>query len=167
MPRRYYNADMYSAFLLIHSLLRWFVVIAGLVVIARAISGITGRRDWRPGDTAGVRWFSIALDVQFLIGLLLYVWLSPFIRDAWGDMAATMRNAPLRFFAVEHLTGMLIGIALAHVGKGKIAKATDAAQKHKLAVIFFSLAMVVILLSIPWPGMPGGRPLLRGFGSEP
>jgi hypothetical protein len=78
-----------------------------------------------------------------------------------------MRNASLRFFAVEHLTGMLIGIALAHVGKGKIAKATDAAQKHKLAVIFFSLAMVVILLSIPWPGMPGGRPLLRGFGSEP
>jgi hypothetical protein len=26
---------------------------------------------------------------------------------------------------------------------------------------------VVILLSIPWPGMPGGRPLLRGFGSQP
>jgi hypothetical protein len=155
---------MYSAFLLIHSLLRWLVIIAGLVVIARAIAGLTGRRDWRPGDTAGVRWFSISLDVQFLIGLLLYVWLSPFIRDAWADMGATMRNAPLRFFAVEHVTGMLIGVALAHVGKSKIAKAADAAQKHKLAVIFFSLAMVVILLSIPWPGTPGGRPLLRGFG---
>jgi hypothetical protein len=164
MPRPYYNADMYSAFLLVHSLLRWVVVIAGLVVIARAITGITGRRDWRAGDAAGVRWFSIALDVQFLIGLLLYVWLSPFIRDAWADMGATMRNAPLRFFAVEHVTGMLIGIALAHVGKSKIGKAADAAQKHKLAVIFFSLAMVVILLSIPWPGMPGGRPLFRGFG---
>jgi hypothetical protein len=164
MPRPYYNADMYSAFLLIHSLLRWVVIIAGLIVIARAITGITSRRDWRPGDTAGVRWFSMALDVQFLIGLLLYVWLSPFIRDAWADMGATMRNAPLRFFAVEHVTGMLIGIALAHVGKSKIGKAAEAAQKHKLAVIFFSLAMVVILLSIPWPGMPGGRPLLRGFG---
>jgi hypothetical protein len=152
---------MYSAFLLIHSLLRWLVVIAGLVVIARAIGGLTGRRDWKPGDAAGVRWFSISLDVQFLIGLLLYVWLSPFIRDAWADMGATMRNAPLRFFAVEHVTGMLIGLALAHVGKSKIAKAADAAHKHKLAVIFFSLA---ILLSIPWPGTPGGRPLLRGFG---
>jgi hypothetical protein len=158
---------MYSAFLLIHSLLRWVVVIAGLVAIARAINGITGRRNWLPGDVATVRWFSIALDVQFLIGLLLYVWLSPFIRDAWADMAATMRNAPLRFVAVEHVTGMLIGLALAHVGKSKIAKAADAAQKHKLALIFFSLAMVVILLSIPWPGMPGGRPLLRGFGSQP
>jgi hypothetical protein len=156
---------MYSAFLLVHSLLRWVVVIAGLVVVARAIGGVTSRRDWRPGDTAGVRWFSIALDVQFLIGLLLYVWLSPFIRDAWADMAATMRNAPLRFFAVEHVTGMVIGIVLAHVGKSKIGKAVDAAQKHKLALIFFSLAMVVILLSIPWPGMPGGRPLLRGLGS--
>ena len=158
---------MYSAFLLIHSLLRWVVVIAGLVTLARAISGITGRRNWLAGDAAAVRWFSIALDVQFVIGLLLYVWLSPFIRDAWADMAATMRNAPLRFFAVEHLIGMLIGIALAHVGKSKIGKAADAAQKHKLALIFFGLAMVVILLSIPWPGMPGGRPLLRGFGSQP
>jgi hypothetical protein len=155
---------MYSAFLGVHSYLRWVVVIVGLLVIVRAIAGITGRRDWTSSDTTGVRFFSIALDVQFLIGLLLYVWLSPFIRDAWADMGATMRNAPLRFFAVEHVTGMLIALALAHVGKSKIGKAADAAQKHKLAVIFFSLAMVVILLSIPWPGMPGGRPLLRGFG---
>lgn len=154
---------MYSAFLLIHSLLRWVVVIAGLVVIARAITGLTGRRGWQPADATGVRWFSVAMDVQFVIGLLLYVWLSPFIRDAWADMAATMRNAPLRFFAVEHVTGMLIAIALVHVGKSKIAKAADAAQKHKLALIFFSIAMVVILVSIPWPGTPGGRPLLRGF----
>jgi hypothetical protein len=158
---------MYSAFLLIHSLIRWVVLIAGVVTIARAISGITGRRNWLAGDGAAVRWFSIGLDVQFLIGLLLYVWLSPFIRDAWADMAATMRNAPLRFFVVEHVTGMLIGVALAHIGKSKISKATDPAQKHKLALIFVGLAMVVILLSIPWPGMPGGRPLLRGFGSQP
>jgi hypothetical protein len=154
---------MYSAFLLIHSLLRWVVVIAGLVVLARAISGLTGRRDWRSADGASIKVFSIALDIQFLIGLLLYVWLSPFIRDAWADMAATMRNAPLRFFTVEHTAGMIIGIALAHVGKSKIGKAADAAHKHKLAAVFFGLAMVVILLSIPWPGMPGGRPLLRGL----
>jgi hypothetical protein len=153
---------MYSAFLLIHSLLRWVVVIAGLIVLARAITGLTGRRDWGSADGASLRVFSVVLDVQFLIGLLLYVWLSPFIRDAWADLAATMRNAPLRFFTVEHTTGMIIGLALTHVGKSKIGKAADAAQKHKLAAVFIGLAMVAILLSIPWPGMPGGRPLLRG-----
>jgi hypothetical protein len=154
---------MYSAFLLIHSYVRWLVLIAGLIAIVRAITGITSRRDWRTGDEAGVRWFTIALDVQFTLGLLLYIFLSPFIHDAWADMAATMKNAPLRFFAVEHITGMFIGTALAHVGKIRIGKVTEAAQKNKLAVIFFSLAMVVILLSIPWPGTPGGRPLLRGL----
>jgi hypothetical protein len=154
---------MYSAFLLIHSLLRWVVVLAGLVVLARAIGGLTGRRDWLPADGAAVRVFSISLDIQFVIGLLLYVWLSPFIRDAWADMGATMRNAPLRFFAVEHIFGMIVGLALAHVGTSRIGKAADAARKHRLAAIFFGLAMVVILLSIPWPGTPGGRPLLRGL----
>jgi uncharacterized protein YacL len=154
---------MYSAFLLIHSLVRWVVIIAGLLTVARAIGGVTRARDWQPADAAAVRWFSIALDVQFLIGLLLYVWLSPFIRDAWADIAATMRNAPLRFIAVEHTAGMIIGLALAHVGKSKIAKAADAARKHRLALLFFGLAMVVILLSIPWPGTPGGRPLIRGL----
>ena len=108
---------MYSAFLLIHSLLRWVVVLAGLCARS-AISGITGRRLVASRRRRG-ELFGISLDLQFVIGLLLYVWLSPFIRDAWADMAATMRNAPLRFFAVEHLFGMIVGIALVHVGKSK------------------------------------------------
>jgi hypothetical protein len=156
---------MYSAFLLIHSLLRWVVILAGLVAVARGIGGVTGRREWLPSDQAAARWFVMGLDVQFVIGLLLYVGLSPFMGDAWADMAATMRNAPLRFFAVEHPFGMLIGLALAHVGNAKIKKATEGARKHKLAAVFFGLALVAILLSIPWPGTPGGRPLLRGLDS--
>jgi hypothetical protein len=46
MRRPYYNADMYSAFLLIHSYLRWLVLIAGLIALARAISGVSRRGDW-------------------------------------------------------------------------------------------------------------------------
>jgi len=156
---------MYSAFLLIHSILRWVVIVAGLVALARAIGGVAGRKVWSPADDTSGRWFSIAVDVQFLIGLILYLALSPFIRDAWADMAATMRNAPLRFFAVEHLFGMIVALGLVHVGRVKIRRATDAAQKHKLAAIFFGIALVVTLLSIPWPGTPGGRPLFRGFTS--
>ena len=62
---------MYSAFLGIHNYARWVVVLAGLVVLARAISGISGRRGWLPADSAAVRVFSISLDLQFVIGLLL------------------------------------------------------------------------------------------------
>jgi hypothetical protein len=154
---------MYSAFLVLHSTLRWVVLVLALIALARAIGGVTGKREWKPADQSIGGWFVGSLDLQLLLGLILYIFLSPFTREAWGDIAATMKNAPLRFFAVEHLTGMMIAVALAHVGRAKTKKATDAAERHKSALIFYALAIVVIVLSIPWPGTPGGRPLLRGF----
>jgi len=156
---------MYSAFLLIHSILRWAVILTGLFAVARAIGGVTGRKPWSRADDSSGRWFSIAVDLQFLIGLTLYLALSPFIRDAWADIGATMRNAPLRFFVVEHVFGMIVALGFVHVGRVKIRRATVAAQRHKTAAVFFGVALVVLLLSIPWPGTPGGRPLFRGFSS--
>jgi uncharacterized membrane protein YozB (DUF420 family) len=155
---------MYAAFLLIHSTLRWVVLVLALVVLARAIRGVAGRREWLPADQSTGAWFTGSLDLQMLLGLVLYFFLSPFTREAFGDVGAAMRNAPLRFIAVEHLVGMIIAIALAHVGRARTKKPGEAQSRHKAAVIFYGLALVVMLLSIPWPGMPGGRPLFRGFG---
>jgi hypothetical protein len=64
-----------------------------------------------------------------------------------------------RFFLLEHPLGMVAAIALAHVGGIRIKRATNDTQRHQTAAIFFGLALVLILLSIPWPGMPAGRPL--------
>ena len=61
----------------------------------------------------------------------------------------------------SHRVRGVIGIALAHVGKVKIRKASSDARRHRLATIYFGLALVVICASIPWPGMPVGRPLFR------
>jgi hypothetical protein len=155
---------MYAAFLLIHSTLRWLVLMLALIALARAIRGVAGRREWLPGDQSIGAWFVGSLDLQLLLGLILYIFLSPFTREAFGDFGAAMRNAPLRFFAVEHITGMIIAIALAHIGRARTKKLVDGPSRHKAALIFYALALVVLLGSIPWPGMPGGRPLFRGFG---
>jgi hypothetical protein len=141
---------MYAIVLIIHSWLRWAVIAAGLAAVARGGA---------PGSNTG-RWFTILLDVQMLIGLLLYFVLSPFTTEALGDFGAAMKSPHLRFFAVEHVFGMVIGITLAHIGAAKIKKAPDA-RRGKLALIFYGLALVAILASIPWPGMPAGRPLFR------
>jgi hypothetical protein len=154
---------MYTAFLLVHSYLRWVVLLLGVLAVARGIAGASGRRPWLAADEAASRWFIISLDTQFLIGLVIYVFLSPFTMDAWSDMAGTMRNSALRLIVVEHEVGMIIGIALAHIGRARARKAADAVRRHKLTAIFFGLALVVIVLSIPWPFMPGGRALFRGF----
>jgi hypothetical protein len=149
---------MYTAVLLIHSWLRWAVLAAGFIAFLRAATA--GGRPWTPADDRATKWFTIVLDIQIVLGLLLYFWLSPFTREALGDFGKAMKNSGLRFWAVEHTFGMIIGVALAHVGAVKVRK-TPSYGKHRVAMIFFGLALLAILASIPWPGMPAGRPLFR------
>jgi len=149
---------VYGIVLNVHSWLRWVVLIAMLWTILRAV--LPGPRAWTPADDRSLRLSVISLDVQFLLGLLLYFVLSPFTREAMSDIGAAMRSPGLRFFAVEHVAGMLIAITLAHVGAVRIRKAAPE-RRHRLAAIFFILALLAVLASIPWPGLPAGRPLFR------
>ncbi|HJR59247.1 MAG TPA: hypothetical protein VJ813_07615 [Vicinamibacterales bacterium] len=141
---------MYGLTLLVHSWLRWAVLAAGLIAVVRG-----GSRDERAG-----KWFTILLDVQLLVGLLLYFALSPVTGAALDDFGGAMKVPQLRFFAVEHVFGVLIGTALAHVGRARVRKARDD-RKARVAAIFYGLALLAILASIPWPGLPAGRPLFR------
>jgi hypothetical protein len=61
--------------------------------------------------------FIITLDTQFLVGLGLYAFLSPFTKIAFQDFAGAITNGSLRFWSVEHIAGMIVGIALAHIGR--------------------------------------------------
>ena len=151
---------LYAVVLLIHSYLRWAVILAGLLAVGRAVSGSSGRKPWTPADDRAGFWFVTAVDLQMLLGILLYGFLSPLTRQAFGDFGAAMKDSTQRFWAVEHLVGMLIGLALVHVGRVRTRR-TDSLRRHKVAAIFFGLALAAILVSIPWPCMPAGRPLLR------
>lgn len=151
---------MYSAILLVHSWARWAVVIAGVLALLHAIAGASGRRPWTAADDRAGLWFTIALDVQILIGLYLYFVLSPFTTEALKDFGGAMRNSALRFWAVEHAFGMLLGVVLAHVGRVRLRKAAPA-RRHTIAAIFFGIALLAVLASIPWPGTPNGRPWIR------
>jgi hypothetical protein len=77
------------------------------------------------------------------------------------DFGAAMKSSGLRFWAVEHLFGMIVGLALVHIGRVRTRKLTDSAARHKVALISYTLGLLAILISIPWPGMPNGRALIR------
>ena len=149
---------MYSTVLLLHSWLRWLAVVAGLGATVAAIGKDSSalRRAERWGLI-----FMIALDVQVLLGLLLYGTLSPFTSQAMSDFGAAMRSPILRFWAVEHFMMMLAAAVLVHVGRVLARKTASADQKRKRLLICFALAFVVMLAGIPWPGMPTGRPWIR------
>jgi hypothetical protein len=151
---------MYTLVLGIHSWLRWVALVAAVGAIAttaadRAPTIRTGRADmW------GLA-LMIALDIQMLLGLLLYLVLSPFTTKAMGDFGAAMRNPDLRFFAVEHVALMFAAVILAHLGRVLARKAKTADAKRSRLLICFVIATIAMLFAIPWPGMPSGRPLFR------
>ncbi|MBI4887261.1 MAG: hypothetical protein HY824_09220 [Acidobacteria bacterium] len=154
---------MYPLVLAVHSLLRWAVLSAGLYACGRALAGARGGRGWTPADARAGLWFMVAADLQFVLGLALYAGLSPIPRIAFQDFGAAMGNAVLRFWAVEHIFGMTVALALVHIGRVRVRKTEDVRRRHILAAILFGLALVTMAATIPWPGLPAGRPLLRGF----
>ena len=89
---------------------------------------------------------------MLLIGLALWYW-GPkgysYIESM--GMSGAMKNAVARFFAVEHIAGMLIAIILLHIGKTQGKKAISDKAKHRRTLVFYLLALLIILVSIPWP----------------
>ncbi len=154
---------MYNAALTTHSWLRWAVLVLGLLAIARALAGHMSGRPWSQADDRTARFFTTSLDVQMLLGVVLYFALSSITSEGMRDMGAAMGSAGMRFWTVEHPFGMLLGLALAHVGRARIRKTADAMRRHRVALIFFTLSMLVILATIPWPARTFGRPLFRAL----
>ena len=145
---------MYELVLTAHSWLRWVALVAGLVATGLAAAG-PNRAD---------RWgliLVIALDLQLLLGLALYLALSPITTATFGDFGAAMRDPAVRFWAVEHVSLMLFAVVMAHVGRVLARKAASPAAKRKRLLVCFVLSTIAMIAATPWPGMAGGRPLFR------
>jgi hypothetical protein len=153
---------MYTFFLTLHNLTRWLVVIFAVLALVRMYSGMIGRKAWTAADNRAGMLFTMFLDIQVLLGLILYFF-SPTTLSFLGGQAG-MANALVRFFAVEHTLLMLVAVVIAHVGRSLSKKASSDAGKFRRGALWFTIAVLLILFAIPWPFMPVARPWLR-FGN--
>jgi hypothetical protein len=142
---------MHNTLLLIHSLLRWAILLAGIWAVLRALLGISGKTPYTGADNKAGLFYMIFFDLQLLVGLVLYFVTSPVVKAAMQDMKFAMKDSVLRFYAVEHITMAVIAFVLVHIGRAKVKKALTDAQKHKTALIFFGIALILVFLLIPWP----------------
>lgn len=142
--------------LFLHSLLRWIILILILITIFQSFAARN-----KPASGGGLKKTSLFLLISahltFLIGLYLWIF------GEWGlkkiqqlGFGEVMKAAPYRFWAVEHITGMLIATVLITVGRSKVKK-----NAYGAAGWLYVIALIIILASIPWPFREGiGRPLL-------
>jgi heme A synthase len=150
---------MYSTILAIHSWIRWLALIAAVGATFAAVRGKV-----QGPDSLADRWGLFAmmtLDIQMLLGLLLYLVVSPNMQEIRANFGEAMKSAQLRFWAVEHISAMFAALVLVHVGRVLARKARTPAAKRTRLLVCFGLATVLMMLGTPWPGMPAGRPLFR------
>ena len=148
--------------LVLHNLMRWAVLLFGLWTLFNALTGVFGKRNFTAGDNRSNMLFMISCDIQLLLGLILYFTNSWF--DRLKDLGNNMKDPYNRFFTMEHLLMMIIAWILVHVGRSSVKRATTPAAKHKRMLIFFGLAIFLILAAIPWPFREAiTRPYFRWF----
>lgn len=136
---------MYNGLLHAHSGLRWVVLILLLVAIFNAFSkkksGV-----WTVKDKKITLFAMIFTHIQLVLGLALY-----FHSEKVQFVEGFMKISVYRFYAVEHISLMLIAIALITVGYSKSKRAATDAKKFGAVAMFYLIGLILILASIPWP----------------
>ncbi|MBS1818463.1 MAG: hypothetical protein JSU08_11070 [Acidobacteria bacterium] len=142
---------MHDAVLFLHSWVRWVAIITGVLA---TVSVLGATADGRNNRWAKI--FTISVDIQFLLGLILVMTSVDF-----GRMGEVMRDSTARFYAVEHPTMMIVAIALAHMGRVFARKALTPASARTKSLIFFGLSTLLLIGGTPWPGTHDNRPLFN------
>jgi uncharacterized membrane protein len=125
-----------------HSGLRWVVLILMLLAIVNSLIS----RNYEKKHKMINLFAMISLHTQLLIGLGLY-FISPRVQffDGW------MKEASYRFYGMEHFLGMIVAIVLVTIGRKMAEKQSTDIDKHKKIRTFYTIALVIIIASIPWP----------------
>ena len=152
---------LYTLTLAAHNITRWVVLVLAIYALYRMFAGLFGKKEWSDADRKALSFYAISMDVQLLLGLLLYFVLGSWFNMMTSGMGNVMSNSSLRFFAVEHFSVMLIAVILAHVATITAKRGSTDRAKFRNGAIFLTLSVLAVLVAIPW----ASRPLLPVFAS--
>jgi hypothetical protein len=132
-----------------HSYIRWLVLLAG--ILAMVLPVLSNNSTVSKKDKLPALFFMIMCDIQLLLGSLLYFKYSGYGISAFNNgVGAVMKNAELRKIAVEHVVLMLVALVLVHIGYSKVKKVMALDKLKRTSLIYFGIALVLILAGIPW-----------------
>jgi heme A synthase len=130
-----------------HSGLRWIVLILLLLAIVNAFIGWRKNKSYTDKNKKIHLFAMIFVHIQILIGLIAL-----FLN--WGSkVTLSMSN----FYMREHIPLMLISMILMTIGFSKSKKISEDPIRFKTIFIYYTISLVLILASIPWP--------FRGLGN--
>jgi hypothetical protein len=152
---------MYAKLIILHSYFRWLVLASLLLAIYRAYKGHVSKSTFSKTDNAARHWTATIAHIQLLIGMVLY-FRSPVVKYFWGDFRESIGNLDSAFFGLIHMLLMLAAIVLITIGSAMAKRKESDREKFKTMLIWFSIALMIIFIAIPWPFSPlANRPYFR------
>ncbi|WP_312139552.1 hypothetical protein [Sphingobacterium sp.] len=150
----------YSHWLLYHSYYRWIVLIAMLIQIVWIY---INHRNKTTLEIKHYQWlvlFCMLYNIQLVLGWMLYL-TSPISNAFWDDLPATLKNRQLRFFGLEHMSMMTLGIVLMNTFTFLVKKKVGTPAFTYLWKRYIFI-YIIILASVPWSFSPlTSRPNFR------
>ncbi len=134
---------MYTGLLHTHSLNRFVILLLLAIVVILSLVGWLNKKSFVQRDYKLATWLMIAAHIQLLLGLGLY-FISPWVQFT----GAAMQDRGIRYWTAEHITAMIISVALITVARASARRATVDSVKYQRLFIYNAAALVVIVVTI-------------------
>lgn len=135
---------------ILHSYWAYLVVLLLVIAVINAFIGLTKNKNFSDKDLRISLFTLIVIHIQLILGFVVY-YVSPYYESMREiGMGATMKDAVIRLYTVEHPLMMILAIVLITVGFSKHKKQTTDKGKFKTLAIFYGLGLLFVLSRIPW-----------------
>lgn len=152
---------MHQLLLQIHSITRWLVLLSLIVAIYTAYNGYSKQLVFSKRMNLVRHWTATIAHIQLILGMILYTQ-SPVVKYFWSNFKTAIKNIDSTFFGIIHLVFMITAITFITIGSSLSKREQENAKKYKIMWKWFALALLFILLAIPWPFSPlAHRPFIR------
>lgn len=138
---------MYTGLQHFHSFMAYLVLLGLIISIVFAVMGMSGNKPFTDKDRKMGLLGLIPAHLQWVLGVILY-FLSPKGID-WAT-EGFMKVSEQRFYVLEHPLTMIIAVILITVGYARAKRLQDDRKRFSSIAIFYSLALVLVLIRIPW-----------------
>jgi len=134
----------------IHSYWAYLAVLLLVLAFVNALIGLTKNKEFSDKDLRISLFTLIVVHIQLILGFIVY-YVSPYYESMREiGMGATMKDAGIRLYTVEHPLMMILAIVLITIGFSKHKKQTTDKGKFKTLTIFYGLGLLFVLSRIPW-----------------
>lgn len=126
--------------LMIHSIVRWLILIVALAAIVKFALGLAQKRAYDKMSNGLMAGFSGLMDLQALLGIIVLLW------DGFAGVGFPM-------YRIEHAITLLLAVVVAHLPARWKKAADNVRYRNGLLAILGSLLLVVLGIMV----LPGNR----------